>query len=409
MHRVQALAQPFRNTREQNATFMPSRVSYGNLIYSALVTPEGSQKALDCWFNTTTQGPGSMCVSAKRPPSNDGEHNFGFLSSDDDAGLTDGGDTGPRREPFETFTAPAAAPECDAEQPAAPNTPQDSVDAPVTPLETGTHRPTNTSSAPDITEISGPCTDHVSRRLFVGLAGYTIALTLLLLGLLFTGRVSLFGNHTLESLPDLRPLAPNEFRKVPDGAELPPGHVLRLGESRRFGDVKVTPLRVTKEPLQFEGFLSKVLEEELTTEPVLKLWLTFENVADDYAFPPFDAGLMSHRTPTDSKDVETIANTFLAIGIPSGDSATTRRLNFLHSMDNNFVIVGQESARILLPGESLMTFVASSNAEGDFSVEEHTLFVWRVQFRKGVNVSSGNGVTTLIDVKFSGADIPAAG
>jgi hypothetical protein len=30
---------------------------------------------------------------------------------------------------------------------------------------------------------------------------------------------------------------------------------------------------------------------------------------------------------------------------------------------------------------------------------------WRVQFRKGVHRSSRNGVTTLIDVQFSSADI----
>lgn len=345
-------------------------------------------------------------MTAKKSPSNDGEQNFGFLSSDDQ---TESTDNGLQAETFETFSAPVATPERAVEQPATTNTLQDSVDAPVAPPATGTHRATRNSSAPDIAQLPATSTDHVSRKLFVGVAGYAIALTLLLLGLLFTGRMSLFGNHALESLPDLRPLAPNEFRKVPDGAELPAGHVMRLGESRRFGDVVVTSVRVTREPLQFQGFLSGVIEKKLTTTPVLKLWLTFENVADDYAFPPFDAGLMSNRTPADSKDAATLANTFLTIGIPSGDSDTTRRLNFLHTMDSNFVIVGQESAKILRPGESLTTFVASSDEESDFSAAESTPFVWRVQFRKGVNVSSGHGVTTLIDLKFSGAEVAAAG
>ncbi|MBC7967904.1 MAG: hypothetical protein H7Z17_18490 [Fuerstia sp.] len=265
------------------------------------------------------------------------------------------------------------------------------------------------ASAPNIAVVHAVSTDPVSHKLFAGVTGYAIVLTLFLLELLYSGRVSLFGYHALESLPDLRPLPPNEFRRVPDGAELPDGHVLRLGESRRFGDVVVTPVRVTKEPLQFQGFLSGTIEKKLTTEPVLKLWLTFENVADDYAFPPFDAGLMSSRTPADSQDAATIANSFLTIGIPSGDSATTRRLNYLHSMDNNFVIVGQESAKSLLPGESLTTFVAASEEEDDVNAEASTPFVWRVQFRKGVNLSGGNGVTTLIDVKFSGADVAASG
>jgi hypothetical protein len=248
-----------------------------------------------------------------------------------------------------------------------------------------------------------------SSKLSAGLLGYAIALTALLLGLLFTGRLSLTGNAVLESLPDLRPLAPNEFRKIEDGAELPKGHVLKLGESRRFGDVVVTPVKLTKEPLKFQGFLNGEINEKLTSQPVLKLWLNFESVADDYAYPPFDAGLMSNRTPPYSKDETTLANSFLTIFSPSQDAATTRKLNYLHTMDNNFVIADQNSAKVLQPGESMMTFIAASESDSDPAIDESTQCVWRIQFRKGVNVSSGNGVTTLIDVKFSGADIDKAG
>ena len=346
---------------------------------------------------------------AKKLPLNDGVQDFGFLSLGDHVELTDARDTGPEAEKFESIGAPAVTPENDAEQPAAMSTSQANGDAAVASSTKFRHRPSSTSGSPGIVETSASSPDHVSRKLFVGIAGYAIALTLLFLGMLFTDRISLFGNHALESLPDLRPLAPNEFRRVPDGAKLPDGHVMRLGESRRFGDVVVTPVRLTREPLQFQGFLSGVIEEKLTTGSVLKLWLTFENVAPDYAFAPFDAGLMSNRTPADSKDAATLANSFLTIGIPSGDSATTRRLNFLHSMDNNFVIVGQAAAKMLHPGESHTTFVASSDGAGDVDCEDSTPFVWRVQFRKGVNLSSGNGVTTLIDIQFSRADIAAAG
>ena len=241
------------------------------------------------------------------------------------------------------------------------------------------------------------------------LMGYAIALTLLFLALLLTGRLSLTGNPVLESLPDLRPLTPNEFRKIENGAEVPKGHVLRLGESRRFGDVVVTPVKLTKEPLMFQGFLSGQINDKLTTEPVLKLWLNFESVADGYAFPPFDANLMSNRTPPFSRDASTLVNSFLTIFVPSRESAESRKLNFMHTMDDNFVIVNQNSGKVLLPGESMTTFIAASDDEDEVAMDEATQFVWRIQFRKGVNVSSGNGVTTLIDVKFSGADIDTAG
>ncbi len=246
-------------------------------------------------------------------------------------------------------------------------------------------------------------------RLSAGVLGYAIALTLLLLGLLLTGRLSLTGNSVLESLPDLRPLPPNEFRRIEEGAELPKGHVLKLGESRRFGDVVVTPVKLTKGPLKFRGFLSGEINEKLTSQPVLKLWLNFESVADDYAYPPFDSGLMSNRLPPYSKDAATLANSFLRIFVPSQDSATTRKLNYLHTLDNNFVIADQNSAKVLQPGESMLTFIAASENDNDVATNDSTQFVWRIQFRKGVHVSSGNGVTTLIDVKFSGADIEKAG
>lgn len=259
------------------------------------------------------------------------------------------------------------------------------------------------------TDLRSASSGFVSRSLFVAVTGYAIALTLLIAGLMLTGRMSSTGNHALESLPDLRPLAPNEFRKIPDETQLPDGHVMRLGELRRFGDVVVTPVKVTLEPLQFQGFLSGIVEEKLTTKPVLKLWLTFENVADDYAFPPFDVGLMSHRTPADTKDATTVANSFLTISRPSNDAGSTRRLNYLHSMDNNFLIVGQDSAKVLQPGEVLSTFIAGSDEEGDLQSGDTAQFVWRVQFRKGVDVSSGHGVTTLIDVEFSELDLSTAG
>ena len=236
------------------------------------------------------------------------------------------------------------------------------------------------------------------------LFGYAIALTLLILVCLATGRLSLFGNASLESLPDIRPLAPNEFRKVPDGAPVPEGHVLNLGDSRRFGDVVVTPVRVTREPLKFQGFLSGQPEESLTTTPVLKLWLKFENQSGSYAFPPFDAGLMSHRTPPLSSDDSVIANSFLTV-LPSDGTESVRVLNYLQTMDSNFVMIGQESARVVAPEESLETFIASSNKIDSVSVTGDSRLTWRVQFRKGVYESSGNGVTTLVDVQFTGADI----
>ncbi len=237
--------------------------------------------------------------------------------------------------------------------------------------------------------------------------GYAIAITLLLIFCLMTGRLKLFGNAALESLPDIRPLDSNEFRKVPDGTPVPEGHVLKLGESRRFGDVVLTPVKVTREPLMFEQFQTKAPATTLTTDPVLKLWLRFENRSGSYAFPPFDSGLMSHRTPRFSTDDSTIVNSMLNISSPA-TSSPVRVLNFLQTMDNAFVIVGQQSGKVIIPEETLETFVASSEDIQYITPTAETGYTWRVQFRKGVHESSGHGVTTLVDVLFSEADITEA-
>ena len=178
---------------------------------------------------------------------------------------------------------------------------------------------------------------------------------------------------------------------------------MRLGESRRFGDVVVTPVRVTREPLRFEGFQTGAVIEQLTTTPVLKLWLTFENVADDYAFPPYDAALMSHRTPLDTTDDSTVANSHLTIVGSSGSA--TRVLNFLQTMDSNFELIGQQSGHVAGPGETVTTFVASSTTLPDESSLSDSSCVWRVQIRKGANSARTAGVTTLIDVAFATSDI----
>jgi hypothetical protein len=233
------------------------------------------------------------------------------------------------------------------------------------------------------------------------LPGYALAVTLLLILLALTGRIALFpGSHALESLPDVRPLQPGEFQIVPPGAPLPPQHGLRLNESRRFGDVVLTPLKVTKEPITFEHFQTHAAEPRMTTAPVLKLWLRFENVARDYAFAPYDTMLMSHRHPEFSTEESTQANTWLR---DNQAAESQRLLNFLHPVGSNFVLSGQNAATPVPPGQSLEVFVAS--AELPETELQQTAWSWRVQFRKGVHTATGHGVTTLVDVLFDTSEI----
>ena len=128
----------------------------------------------------------------------------------------------------------------------------------------------------------------VSRLAFLLVASYASAVTLVVAWLLLTARA-----QRLESLPDVRPLGDGELLFVGYNTPLPEGHILQLGESRRFGDVRVTPLRVSAEPLEFRHYENPDATRD-PTAPVLKLWLRLENLSDDTAFPPYDAALMSH-------------------------------------------------------------------------------------------------------------------
>jgi hypothetical protein len=280
-----------------------------------------------------------------------------------------------------------------------PATQSESTSAPSTTKPTAVEQKSAEKPAPEKRQAA-----PVDKKSSSAVNGYAIAITLLLIFCLMTGRLKLFGNAALESLPDIRPLDSNEFRRVPDGTPVPEGHVLKLGESRRFGDVVLTPVKVTREPLMFEQFQTKAPATTLTTDPVLKLWLRFENRSGSYAFPPFDSGLMSHRTPRFSTDDSTIVNSMLNVSSPA-TSSPVRVLNFLQTMDNAFVIVGQQSGKVIIPEETLETFVASSEDIQYITPMAETGYTWRVQFRKGVHESSGHGVTTLVDVLFSEADI----
>lgn len=89
--------------------------------------------------------------------------------------------------------------------------------------------------------------DAVPRKQFLMVASYASAVTLILIYVLFLRPVR---THQLESLPDLKPPvdASGEvgMKVAPPQINVAPGHVLRLGESRRFGNVRVTPLKVTR-------------------------------------------------------------------------------------------------------------------------------------------------------------------
>jgi hypothetical protein len=240
----------------------------------------------------------------------------------------------------------------------------------------------------------------VPRFWFFLVASYASAVTLAFVFLLLTlGRMK---THPLESLPDIVPKIKHgevALQVAPPDANVPAGHVLALGESRRFGSVKVTPLQVTQGPLRFENILNANAATRPPSDPVLKLWLKFENVSGNQQFMPLDPVLLFKRHYEDFGN-RVLTNQFLC------RKDQRRRDGDLHhvyelSATSEYRIAGQDLETVLGPGQSLETFIPSEERLDGLTGN----LVWRVQFRKGYHPRTFHGVTTLIDVPFNRSDV----
>lgn len=271
------------------------------------------------------------------------------------------------------------------------------VDAPL-PVSEHAERPRDKASAAQAAETPAVQPgDVIPRKQFLMVASYASAVTLILIYVLFLRPVR---THQLESLPDLKPPVDSSgeigMKVAPPDADVAPGHVLRLGESRRFGNVRVTPLRVTRAPLAFRHFDKSSKSKREPSAPVLKLWLKLENVSSNQTFAPLDRLVVYKRGFADS-GVIVKTNAFLG-------SETERRkgregqLHYLYPLpeESEWLITGQVIDDDLAPGATLETFLPSEE-NVDLTGDD---LVWRFQFRKGYHPRSRRGVLTLVDVRF---------
>ena len=237
--------------------------------------------------------------------------------------------------------------------------------------------------------------------------GSCLGLLLLIVGsyaslvTIYAAYLTLLGRtHQLESLPDLKTVPQQGGRAIvprPEN-ELPKGHELRIGQSQRYGNVRVTPLRVTRGPISFKYFKDLPGNERAPSDPVLKLWLKFENVSEQQIITPIDSTLMYFQrghSPVISYNV-----IFRDVDRKKKDGLFFYNFDRLPP-ESEWRIVGQDANRELLPHEEYNTFIPSQESVELPSGE----VIWRVHFRKGHGPQTGNGVTTLIDVRFDSNDI----
>jgi hypothetical protein len=237
-----------------------------------------------------------------------------------------------------------------------------------------------------------------------------------LLALSYAGAVTIFlvlqlvlspapDSEQLESLPDVVPKIDPKTERVapvfvPIEAELPRGHTLRLGDSRRFGSLVVTPLRVTRGPLEFAHF-NDASRSRPAAGPVLKLWLRFENVSRDQVFPPLCRQLVFNRHVTQYDRDRELANNFVC---RKSEKARGGEVVLPYDLviDDVWDLKDQQIDRVLKPDETFETYIPTTE---DGIEQLAGRLVWRVHFRKGYHPETYHGVTTLIEVEFDAGEI----
>ena len=247
----------------------------------------------------------------------------------------------------------------------------------------------------------------LSKPVFQAWLSYTIIIT----GALAMAIFYIFSAPTsqLESLPDVKPRETKtgqvERKLIPEDAVMPAGHTLVLHETQRFGNIEVTPVKVTKGELQFVHYADKSRTRS-PDGPVLKLWLKFKNVSKDQTIAPLDGELLFYRT-YDSKYVKdrkigAWANNFVC---RAGDKSENGDLilTYDHLTTGDYDIKGQHLETKLKPGEEATIFIPSETENLNQLTGD---LIWRVHFRKGYSPQH-YGVTTVFEVEFPSEAIQA--
>ena len=256
--------------------------------------------------------------------------------------------------------------------------------------------------APFISSVSAG--RGVSRHTFTLVRNYAIAMTLAVIFLVY--KLLNPNMSALESLPDVKPQKKDDkivYKLVPEATEMPPGHLLSLGQSQRFGNLQVTPVRITKEPVEFVHHLG---DPGVSREPgpeVVKLWFEFENLSTDQSIAPLD-GLVFKR---DDNDFENVRSNNFACRLSQKKKGG--ELAFVYDLIEFDIwnLRGQNVEQEIAPGEKLETYIPTSEEGVAQLMNSDEPLVWRVQFRKGYSPKN-YGVTTVIEVAFESSDIGAA-
>lgn len=297
----------------------------------------------------------------------------------------------PRQSASENRAAPAIVPAAPkSAKPDSRNTP------PPPPLKKAERKEPSQQSVYDAV-YSSRRGKVIPNPVFQAWLSYTILLTAglgMAIYYIFTAPTS-----NLESLPDVKPVEKSGKivrRLVPEKAAMPPGHTLALNKTQRFGNIEVTPLKVTKGDLTLVGrdYVedSRKIQREGT---VLKLWLKFKNVSQDQTIAPLDNELLFFRDPRPDRKAGALANNFVCAAAEKSEQGNLV-LIYDHWFEGDYDLREANIGTELKPGEEVTVYIPTE-PEGWNAL--HGPLLWRVHFRKGYSPNN-YGVTTLFEVEF---------
>ena len=266
--------------------------------------------------------------------------------------------------------------------------------------------PTPIAATPAKAAVSQPESTGVSSTLFMLVVSYASAMTLACLYLVYQSRTAHLYNDKLESLPDYNTGAADGKKTslitVPPGTPMNPLHTLKLGESQRYGSLKVTPVKVTRDLVELVHYdAAEQAKNPMPPKgPVLKLHLKIENVSQDQTFVPLDFSLVNSRLE-EAKRLGVFRSSNFVCPVSSKADNSTHVLPMDLIEGSSWDLKDQKLGTELKPGETLETYIATTVEGIDQLLGD---LIWRVHFRKGLNRSQ-RGVTTLIEVAFNDREI----
>lgn len=256
--------------------------------------------------------------------------------------------------------------------------------APTTPTPTRTE-PTESPRIKKVGETSRP-----SAVLLIALFTWANLATILALWLWWTRSSA---NGPLENLPDDGALKSDIISPF---EELTARSLVRLGETKQFGQIEVTPLSIESRTMTIEP-------GGQSTEPVLALKVRVKNRSPDQSFYPTDPAYLypdPRRRLKDAPIFDRMGYTYSFIHPAGREKDLLAPFDLAH--DQGVKIRGQEFPR-LGPGESADVLIISG--EGALSKVEGTM-IWRVKFRKSKR-SDGVSLATVVGIPFDRSNVHA--